>query len=45
MCIQLEQQVLNEFRVGWEFIIPQATAFQHRALGFPGVINGVKDRT
>ncbi|KAK4825448.1 hypothetical protein QYF61_027603 [Mycteria americana] len=44
MCIQVEQQVPNKFRVSWEFIIPPVTVFQHRALGVPGPITGVKDR-
>ena len=44
MHIQLEQQVSNKFRVGWEFIIPPVTVFQHRAPGVPGPIIGVKDR-
>ncbi|KAK4807110.1 hypothetical protein QYF61_018451 [Mycteria americana] len=44
MCIQLEQQVSNKFRIGWEFIIPPVMVFQHRALGVPGPIIGVEDR-
>ncbi|KAK4806181.1 hypothetical protein QYF61_001104 [Mycteria americana] len=44
MCIQLEQQVSNKFRVGWEFIIPPVMVFQHRALGVPGPIINVEDR-
>ncbi|KAK4810966.1 hypothetical protein QYF61_014438 [Mycteria americana] len=38
MRIQLEQQVLNKFRVGWEFIIPPVTVFQQRVPGVPGPI-------
>ncbi|KAK4810613.1 hypothetical protein QYF61_007350, partial [Mycteria americana] len=44
MCIQLEQQVSNKFRVGWEFIIPPVTVLQHRAPGVPGPIIDVEDR-
>ena len=28
MCIQLEQQVSNNFRVDWEFIMPPVTGLQ-----------------
>jgi len=44
MRIQLEQQTSNKFRVGWQFIAPPVTVFQHRVLGVPGPIIGVEDK-
>lgn len=44
VCIQLEQQIPQKFRVGWEFIITAVTALQLGDPRVPRSITGVEDR-
>lgn len=42
ICIQLEQQISNNFRIDWEFLFPSVMVFQHQASRVPGTIAGAK---
>ena len=44
LWIEVEQQILHMFRVGWEFIIPTVIVLQIRAPRVPKHIIDVEDR-